>query len=111
MEIFQILIIIFAVFALSRVYLQRKAKNFSVNEFIFWSLIWLFLIAVSFSVALLQTLADFLGISRGVDLLIYGGITVLFYMVYRLYAKIDQQQQEITKLVTEVAIKNVKKKK
>lgn len=111
MEIFQILIIIFAIFALTRVFMQRKQKNFSFNEFVFWSGIWIFVILVSFSKPVLQAIADYIGISRGVDLLIYGGILLLFYMVYRIYAKIDNQQQEITKLVTKIAIQNAKKKK
>ena len=49
LEIYQIIIMIFAVFALSRVILQKKSKNFSFNEFIFWSGIWVALILVSFS--------------------------------------------------------------
>ena len=110
-KIFQILIIIFAIFALSRVFLQRKQKNFSSGEFLFWSSIWVFVILISFSKPLLQTIADYIGISRGVDLLIYGGILLLFYMVYRLYAKFDKQEQEITQLVTKIAIENAKTKK
>jgi hypothetical protein len=102
---------IFAVFALTRVFLQRKSKNFSFGEFLFWSSIWVFVILVGFSKPILQRIADYVGISRGVDLLIYGGILLLFYMVYRLYAKIDKQEQEITQLVTKIAVDNAKKKK
>lgn len=108
---YQIIIIIFAVFALSRVILQRKNKNFSFNEYIFWSGIWIALILVSFSNPLLTKIAEIIGLSRGVDILIYGSITILLYMVYRLYAKIDKQQQEITKLVTKIALQNSNKKK
>ncbi|PLW79471.1 DUF2304 domain-containing protein [Candidatus Woesearchaeota archaeon] len=111
MELFQILIIIFALFAFSRVMIQRKNKNFSFNEFIFWGGIWIVLIAVSFSKPILTYAAGILGFSRGVDILIYGGIIVLFYMLYRLYAKVDKQQQEITELVNRIAVDNPKKKK
>jgi hypothetical protein len=111
MEIFQILIIIFSVFALTRVYLQKKQKNFSFNEFIFWTLIWGFAILVSFSKPVLEPISSILGFSRGVDVLIYGGIFLLFYMVYRIYAKIDIQQQEITALVKRIAIDNARKKR
>ena len=77
----------------------------------FWSVVWVFLIGVSFSVPILNAAADFLGFSRGVDLLVYGGIMLLFYMVYRLYAKVDQQQQEITMLVTRIAVNKAMKGK
>lgn len=110
-EIFQIALIVFAVFALTRVILQKRQKNFSWNEFYFWAVIWVCLIVVSFIQPLLQWTANLIGISRGVDILIYGGITVIFYMVYRLYAKVDSQQQEITELVSKIAINNARKKK
>ena len=111
MEIFQILIILFSIFALTRVFLQKKQKNFSFNEFIFWTLIWGFVILVSFSKPILEPISVLLGFSRGVDILIYGGILLLFYMVYRIYAKIDQQQQEITTIVKKISLDNPSKKK
>ena len=91
-RLFQVIVIVFAIFALTRVMMQRKNKNFSINEVIFWSLIWIALITVSFSWSFLQKTAELLEIQRGVDLLIYGSITILFYMVYRIYAKVDNQQ-------------------
>lgn len=111
LEVFQMIVILFTVFALSRVMMQKRQNNFSWNELFFWSIIWVGLVIVSFSRDYLQNIAEFLGISRGVDILIYGGITFLFYMVYRLYAIVDQQQQEITTLVTKIAINNAKDKK
>ena len=111
MLIFQILVIIFAVFALTRVLMQKKQKNFSLNEFLFWSVLWVGVIILSFSRDILQRIAVFVGIANGGSLLTYTGITLIFYMVYRLYAKVDNQQQEITALVTKIAINNAKKKR
>ena len=110
LKVYQLVVIIFAFFALSRVIMQKREKNFSWNELFFWSIIWIGLIVVSFSRQYLQDIADFLAIERGVDILIYGSITLMFYMVYRLYAMVDKQQQEITKLVSKIAIDNAKKK-
>jgi small membrane protein len=111
MLIFQILVIIFAVFALTRVFLQKRQKNFSLNEFLFWSVLWAGVIVLSFSRDILQRVALFVGIANGGNLLMYSSITLIFYMVYRLYAKVDSQQQEITSLVSKIAINNAKKKK
>ncbi len=111
LKVYQLLVILFAVFALSRVVMQRRQKNFSWNEFFFWSIVWIGLVIVSFSRPYLQDIANFLEIDRGVDILIYGSITLAFYMVYRLYAIVDRQQQEITSLVTKIAINNSRENK
>ena len=111
LKIYQWLVIFFAAFALSRVAMQKKQKNFSWNEFFFWMIIWFGLIIVAFSRNILQYIANFLEIDRGVDILIYASIVLLFYMVYRLYAMVDRQHQEITTLVSKIAIEKAKNKK
>ena len=110
-KLFQIIVLIFAIFAFTRVMMQRKQKNFSLNEYLLWGSIWVGIVVLSFSGPLLQKTAELVGIVSGANLLIYTSITLIFYIVYRLYAKVDQQQQEITSLVTKIAINNVKKKK
>ena len=46
MEIFQIVFIIFSLFAISRVFLQIKNKNLKGVEAIFWTVLWVFIILV-----------------------------------------------------------------
>jgi hypothetical protein len=46
-----------------------------------------------------------------VDLAMYAGVILLFYLMFRLYVKMDAQARETTKLVREIAIRNAKKKK
>lgn len=105
MEIFQYLIIIFAIFAMSRVILRFKDNKLTLGEFVLWDVIWLLVIFVGFFPSLTSGLAAFMGIGRGIDVFVYGGIVVLFYLVYRIYAKLESVEQEITKVVREVALK------
>ena len=50
--------------------------------------------------------ADILGVGRGVDALMYISIVVLFYLIYRLYAKVDTLERQITYIVREIAIRD-----
>lgn len=106
--IIQVLMIIFALFAWSRAALRLKDKSIRIGEFIFWSVLWLSLIIFSISPALLQFLSNVLGIQRATDLAIYVSIIVLFYLVFRIYVKLDKQGQEITQIVRSVALKKKK---
>jgi hypothetical protein len=91
--------------------LRLRDSHISVGEFSFWSLIWIFVIIIALFPDIISGLSTFVGISRGVDLAVYTGVILLFYLMFRLYVKMDAQARETTKLVREMAIKNAKKKK
>jgi len=107
----QIIAIIFALFAISRVILRVRDKKLTINEFIFWCIIWAALILLAIFPWITVQLSGFLGFKRGLDLLIYISIAVLFYLVFRIYVKTEEQEQRITTLVRELAIKKKNKKK
>jgi small membrane protein len=110
MQPIQFIAIIFALFALSRVILRLKDKKLTKTEFIFWFLIWIALIVIAFFPEVVVFFGDLSGFRRGMDLLIFLSVGLLFYLVFRMYVKIDEQDQEITKLVRELAMKEASKK-
>ena len=109
--IIQILIILFALFAWSRAILRLRDKAISVGDFSFWSLIWAVVIIATIFPSILNDISDIVGIGRGMDLALYASVILLFYLMFRLYVKIDIQAKETTKLVREIAINSAKKKK
>jgi len=88
-----------------------RGKSISIGEFFFWSMIWIAVIIVGIFPDIAVVLSGIVGIGRGVDLVLYTSIVLLFYLMFRLYVKIDAQTRETTKLVREIAIKDAKKKK
>ncbi len=110
LSIIQIVLILFAVFAWSRAFLRMRGKNISIGEFSMWSLIWSAIIIIGLFPDLISRLSELVGIGRGTDLAIYVSIIVLFYLMFRLYVKVDSQSHEVTKLVREIAIKDAKSK-
>lgn len=113
MELIQIILIVFSLFAFSRAFLQMRNRKFSVREFFFWGIIWIGVFGISIAPAISGQIAHFFGINRGVDFLIYLSVVALFYFNFKLYVELDSLKQEITKLTRYIAIgegnKNKKK--
>jgi hypothetical protein len=102
---------LFALFAWSRALLRLRDKDIGIGEFIFWSVIWAVVIVLSLFPTVLTGTSAWLGIAQGIDAVIYVSIVILFYLVFRIYVQVDTMNKEITTLVRQIAMKNVKKKK
>ncbi len=102
----EILVSAFALWAISRSWLRLKYGNESIGEFLFWSLIWITVIVVLFNPAITQIPADLFDIDRGIDAMVYLGLIILFYSVYRVYSKIERVEQDITSLTRYIALKD-----
>jgi hypothetical protein len=99
MTLIQILIIAFAIFALTRAVRQFKKGSFSIAWLIFWILFWACAAVVAFLPQTTDVVARLVGVGRGADMIVYLSLIALFYLVFRIYVKIEQVEGEITRLV------------
>ena len=105
----QILLFIFVIFAASRAILQFKGGTIRFSALTFWLLIWLVALVAIFYPEETTKLAQVLGIGRGVDVVVYASIAILFYLVFRLHVYLENIRTEISRLIREVSLNNVKK--
>lgn len=103
----QVIALIFSLFALSRVFLRFKEKKLSSFAFLFWNFIWMIGLVVIFFPEVSSKAAKMLGIGRGVDVILYSSIIALFYLIFRLYIKIEDTQRQITEIIRKIALKNI----
>jgi len=106
----QIIAILFALFAWSRALLRLKDRKISGLEFGFWTVVWAGVIATMLLPKTAEFIALSLGVERPVDLAVFVSILLLFYLVFRLYVKLEQQGQEMTKIARSIAIRHPRKK-
>jgi len=111
MQLIQIIIIVFALFAYSRAILRFKDKKISISELALWTVVWVSVILAGINTGSISWLSDALGIKRPVDLALYSSVILLFYLTFRIYVKLESLEQDITKVVRNIAIKKTKKKK
>ena len=107
----QIILIAFLFFSVSRVFLQLKHGNIKIPEFLFWTLVFCGAIVSVVRPEITKVIAGFLGIGRGADAVIYLSIALLFYLIFRLYIFLEDIRHEISEIVSQLALKQDKKKK
>jgi len=108
--ILQIIVVLFVLFAWSRVLLRFRDRKISRWEFVFWSLLWLAVLIILFIPKITEPIARLLQIGRGIDVIVYLSIVLLFYLVFRIYVRLEGIEQDITKVVREVSLKKGRKK-
>jgi len=106
----QLLVTIFIVFILLKLFLQKQKNKISLLSFLIWVLLWLIVLVVFWIPDSTSYLAAWLGIGRGADLVVYVSILVIFYMIFKIFVRLNKIEEDITKVVREDAIKNVKEK-
>lgn len=77
--------------------------------FILWIVFWIIILIFAFIPKITDPIAFVFGFGRGLDLLFILGIVGCFYLIFRLYVKIDKLDQNITELVRKLAIENEEK--
>lgn len=109
--IIKVIIISFILFVLWRTVLRFKKGDITNRELIIWSIFWLLVALATIVPKQTDIVAQWLGVERGADLLVYLSIIVLFFIVFKIIVKLEKIDRNITKIVRNTAIKNVEEDK
>ncbi len=107
----QIIITLFTVLILGKLFRQRQQNKINLAAFFTWLLLWLFVLVVFWQPDTTSYLASLLGIGRGADLVVYLSILVIFYMLFKILVRLNKLDSELTKLVRAEALKKDENKK
>ncbi len=97
------IIIIFALFALSRVFVRYKDRQLSNYGLFFWSVLWILVLVITFFPGITDETAKIFGIARGTDSAFFFSILIIFYLVFRLYIKIDKMDKDTTEMAINIS--------
>ena len=108
----QIFATLFALFALSRVFLRMKGHELTLGQSAFWAIIWTGVIIVVWVPSTAFAISDSLGLDtrKPIDTFVYIAIVVLFYLTYRMHVKQERTDHQLTQLVRQIAIRDARKK-
>ncbi|MBM3702538.1 MAG: DUF2304 family protein [Actinobacteria bacterium] len=104
----QIIAIIFAIFLLLKAILRLKNKKLTINEFLFWSAMWMLLTILSIFPQISDKIANFFGFGRGLDFFIVSSILLIFYLIFRIYIMLEELDSKIVKLARSISLKEIK---
>lgn len=95
----QILATLFVIFALWRVIAKYRRSELKPTEFAMWLVFWLAVGVAFFTPESLTKIANLLGIGRGADLVLYVAVVVVFYLMFRIFVRLEKMEKNITKIV------------
>jgi len=105
----RILALIIIVFFISRVFWQKRKKQIQVIVFVFWLVFWALAGILVLFLKQIDKFVSYLGFSAsGIDILLYLGIAILFYFIFRLRLKLAKIEKDITVIVRNIALKDEK---
>ena len=106
LHLYQVVLLIAAIVTIAFAYHRLRSKKSTPASFVLWIVIWIFLLLFAFKPDFSMPLANLFGFGRGIDLLVIIGLLFSLYLVFRLYIKFDDMNQQINELVRELAIRN-----
>ena len=103
---FQALLVLFALFAITRTIKQYRKQKVSLHWLVLWTGLWLVVIGAALYPKTADAVAKVVGVERGADLALYVAVVALAYLVFRLFVRQEETERSITELVRRVAIQN-----
>jgi hypothetical protein len=107
MTAIQIVLCTFAAFAMSRVVLRFRRGGLALVHLVTWFLFWAAVIVAVLWPATTSAVAAWVRVGRGTDLVMYLSVMALFYLLFRLFGKIEELERQITRVVRAAALKDL----
>lgn len=106
MLIYSVIFPIISLIAIVLFFLRFKKGKNSLSSFLIWTLMWIFVIIFSIFPNASLIFARAFGITRGLDFIIIVSLLLMFYMGIKLYYKLEKLEDNMNKIVKEVALDN-----
>jgi hypothetical protein len=107
MNAIQIVLICFSFFAMSRVVLRYRRGGMRMLQLGLWMLFWVGVVVVAVHPDTTGLFARWLGVGRGVDIAMYLSILMIFYLLFRSFARIEDLDRQLTRVVRADALREM----
>lgn len=107
----KILSIVLGVIAISKTYLDYKKRITGIFNLLFWLVTWLLIILLSVYPVIIENISTKIGDNNsGVTAFLALSFVFLFFVVFRLYTKVDRLEQKLRDSIVKSVIKDVDQK-
>jgi hypothetical protein len=102
----QIVSVLLALVAISKSYVDFRARLESLSMFLFWVVTWAIIVAVALFPPIVDLLLRSWGRGgAGLGTFFGMGLVFLYFVVYRIYVKLERIEQNLTKAIQELALR------
>src|SRR6266403_4156480 len=103
-KIFSILL---GAITIAKSYVDFRSRLESLQMFLFWTLTWTLIIVVALFPSLVDLLLNAFGHERaGLGTFFGMAIVFLYFVVYRIYVKIERMEKKLTRTIQELALRD-----
>lgn len=103
----QVLSVFFAALVITKSYADLKRGRENIVMFLFWTSAWIVILGIAIYPDVVNIMIEKFGGQRTGMGTIFGlSLTVLFFIMYRIYIKTDRVEKTLHKLVSDLSIKN-----
>lgn len=106
MLLYSIVVPILAIIAIVWFLIRYLREKSSLITVILWFILWIIVSLFAVFPSTSSFFAGLVGIARGLDFVIIVVFAVLLYTIFKLYYRIDKLQDDVNKIVKEIALSN-----
>lgn len=106
MSLIQVIILIIVLIVWWRLYGRLKSGEMNVREFLEWFALWFAAAVLVLVPEVASYLASLVGVGRGSDLVTYFALLLVFYLVFKVFVKLERAERELTRVVRELALRS-----
>ncbi|OGL73304.1 hypothetical protein A3E39_01110 [Candidatus Uhrbacteria bacterium RIFCSPHIGHO2_12_FULL_60_25] len=107
----QIVLISSLVLALYVTWRRATQGVISWREALGWSVLWVIAGVIILLPQTTTTVANFFGVGRGVDFVLYASVVTLFFLVFKIFLTLDRVERRLTDVVRKDALKELPEQK
>ncbi len=107
--IIQGVLVLFFLYALTRVWNRFRLHELSLSSALGWSFFWLAAMVVVVVPNSSAVFAKLVGIGRGADLIVYISLACVFFIIFRLTVRIERLNKQLTTIVRSHALVEAEK--
>ena len=107
MHAIQIVLLCFAIFAMSRALIRYRRGLTRMLHLEMWLLFWVCVVVVALRPEVTDLLARWLGGGRGVDTAMYLALLMIFFLLFRNFGKVEDLDRQLTKVVRANALREM----
>ncbi len=100
--------ILLALIVISKSYTDLRLRRESLLMFLFWTTTWLGIVLVALAPSIVDRIIAIGGGQAGIGTVFGITFMFMFFVVYRIYVKLDRTEQKMVRLVQELAMEDAK---
>ena len=99
--------LVLAAIAVSKSYVDFRSRAESLQMFLLWTLTWTAIVVVALFPTVIDIVLSYSGSGRAGLGTVFGmALVFLFFLVYRIYVKLERVEQNLIKTIQELALKD-----